>query len=256
MKLRGKVIVITGACGLLGREFVKTCLQEGAIVVLADISKEAGLQSLREINNPNAFFEYADITNENSILSLINNCKNKFNKIDALVNNAYPRNNEYGKKLEEVSLDSFNENVNLHLGGFFLCMKTFSKFFSSQGFGNIVSMGSIYGVVAPRFEIYENTEMTMPVEYAAIKSGIIHLTRYFDAYYKNRGVRFNALSPGGIYNNQPEEFVHKYNTYSPMLNVTDLCPTLVYLLSDESNEISGKNFIIDKGWSKDIMPKD
>lgn len=247
--LKEKVIVITGSCGFLGREFVKICLKNDAKVVLADISEEAGNIFLSELKNENAHFILTDITNEKSVKNLISVTNKKFEKIDALVNNAYPRNKDYGKKLEEVSLQSFNDNVSMHLGGYFLCMKEFSSFFKTQGFGNVINMGSIYGVMAPRFEIYEGTEMTMPVEYAAIKSAVIHLTKYFASYYKNDNIRFNSISPGGIFNHQPEAFVKKYEAFAPMLKKEDLNETLVRLLSDESKNVNGENFVVDKGWS-------
>ncbi|MBC7861328.1 MAG: SDR family oxidoreductase [Bacteroidia bacterium] len=245
-----KVIVITGACGLIGREFVQTCLKNNAKVVLADISEEAGNKFLAELDNPSAFFVKTDITNEESVDSLISQSVSKFGKIDAIVNNAYPRNKDYGKKVEDVSFASFNENVSMHLGGYFLCMKKFAQFFKTQGFGNVVSMGSIYGVMAPRFEIYAGTEMTMPVEYAAIKSAVIHLTKYFASYYKDTKIRFNAISPGGIFNDQPKDFVEKYNKYAPMLKKDGLNETLIFLLSDDSIGKNGENFVVDNGWSE------
>ena len=248
--LKNKTIVITGACGLIGKEFVKACLQQNANVVLADINEEAANLFLNEIKNPNSFFVETDITSEESVRNLIFQSKNRFGKIDSLVNNAYPRNKNYGKKVEEVSYESFNENVNLHLGGYFLCTKEFAEFFKTQGHGNVVSMGSIYGIMAPRFEIYEGTEMTMPVEYAAIKSAVIHLTKYFAEYYKKINIRFNCISPGGIFNNQSAEFVKKYEAFAPMLKQTGLNETLVHLLSDESRGVSGENFVVDGGWSR------
>jgi NAD(P)-dependent dehydrogenase (short-subunit alcohol dehydrogenase family) len=252
--LKDKVIVITGACGLIGKSFSSTCLKHGAKVILADISEEAGKKTEAEFNSPNVHFIKVDITNTASVKNLINESQKHFGKIDAAVNNAYPRNKDYGKKLEDVSIESFNENVSMHLGGYFLCMKEFALFFQKQGFGSVISMGSIYGVVAPRLEIYEGTPMTMPVEYAAIKSAVIHLTKYFAEYYRNTKLRFNAISPGGIFNNQPAEFVKKYEQYAPMLKVEDLHPTLIYLLSDAAKE-NGENFVVDKGWSKNLIER-
>jgi NAD(P)-dependent dehydrogenase (short-subunit alcohol dehydrogenase family) len=250
MQLNNKTIVITGACGLIGREFVKACLGEGARVILADKSGEAGIKFVEELNNSSAHFVQADITSESSVDHLIAEAEKKFGQLHALVNNAYPRNAAYGNKLEEVSTESFNENVNLHLGGYFLCMKKFAAYFKNKGGGNVVNMGSIYGVVAPRFEIYEESGMTMPVEYAAIKAAIIHLTRYFAAYYKKDNIRFNCISPGGIFNNQAEAFVAKYSRYAPMLQKNELNSTLIYLLSDESKNKTAENIIVDKGWSQ------
>jgi len=120
-----------------------------------------------------------------------------YGRIDALVNNAYPRNKHYGRFLMDVEYDDFCDNLNLNLGGYFLTSQQFAAYFLKQGFGNIVNIASIYGVVAPKFEIYENTPMTMPVEYAVIKSALIHLTKYFAKSFKGKNIRTNSLSPGG-----------------------------------------------------------
>jgi NAD(P)-dependent dehydrogenase (short-subunit alcohol dehydrogenase family) len=250
--LKNKVVVITGGCGLLGKTFVEAALRNNATVVAADINEEQ-LQKLKlEINSDKLFLIKIDITNETSIKSAISQVKTKYGKIDALVNNAYPRNKAYGNDLEKVTYNDFCENVAMHLGGYFLCMQQFSLFFKEQGHGNIISMSSIYGVVAPRFEVYEGSGFTMPVEYAAIKAGVIHLTKYFVNYYAGKNIRFNCISPGGIENNQPPVFIKKYNEHAlskGMLNREDICGTLVYLLSDDSSYINGQNIIVDDGWT-------
>ena len=107
-------------------------------------------------------------------------------------------------------------------------------------------------MVAPKFEIYNNTTMTMPVEYAAIKSGLIHLTKYMAKYFKGMNIKVNALSPGGIFDNQPEPFLEKYKDQclnKGMLNNSDLKGTLVYLLSDMSRYVNGQNIVVDDGFS-------
>ena len=177
---------------------------------------------------------------------------NEFSKIDALVNNAYPRNKNYGRKFEDVTYEDFCENVNMHLGGYFLMMQQFAEHFKKQGHGNIINIASIYGVIAPRFDIYDNTDMTMPVEYAAIKSAIIHLTKYVAKYYKGYNIRVNCISPGGIYNNQPEPFIKSYNEYAlnrGILDSSDITGILLFLLSNESKYINGQNIIVDDGWT-------
>jgi NAD(P)-dependent dehydrogenase (short-subunit alcohol dehydrogenase family) len=183
---------------------------------------------------------------------LIANLLKRHGRIDALVNNAYPRNGNYGKKLEDVMYADFCENVNTHLGGYFLVAQQFCIAFKDQGFGNVVNISSIYGSMAPRFEIYEGTLMTMPVEYAAIKSAIEHLTRYFAQYFKGTGIRVNSLSPGGILAEQPDNFLAAYKKHCAtkgMLDAHDLLGALMFLLSDESAFMNGQNLIIDDGFS-------
>jgi NAD(P)-dependent dehydrogenase (short-subunit alcohol dehydrogenase family) len=168
------------------------------------------------------------------------------------VNNAYPRGANYGREFFAVEYEDFCANLSMHLGGYFLCAQQFADYFKRQRSGNIVNLSSIYGVVAPRFEIYEGTDMTMPVEYAAIKSGVIHLTRYMAAYLGPFGIRVNALSPGGIKADQPQRFQEQYRKETAgkgLLDASDLAGALVFLLSDASRHITGQNLIVDDGFT-------
>lgn len=253
--LQDKVIVITGGAGLLGRSFARHIVDNGGIAVLADINLEAATAAAAEIATPvrgKAEAAALDITDKDSIGNLIGGLKARHGRIDAVVNNAYPRNKNYGRKLEDVTYADFCDNVSKHLGGYFLTAQQFGLFFREQGGGNIVNMASIYGAVAPRFQVYAGTPMTMPVEYAAIKSAVIHLTRYFAQYFKGQGVRVNCLSPGGILDRQPEEFLRKYNTHANvkgMLDPRDVASVLMFLLSDASQFMTGQNLLVDDGWS-------
>jgi NAD(P)-dependent dehydrogenase (short-subunit alcohol dehydrogenase family) len=255
--LKDKVVIITGGCGLIGKGFCKACAEFGASVVIVDINENIGnklAESLKkETKNKNIIFQKCNITNKEDIKNLINSTLNKFGKIDALVNNAYPRNKNYGRKFEDVEFEDFCENVNMHLGGYFLITKEISKIMMKQNYGNIIFMASIYGFSAPKFEIYEGTEMTMPVEYALIKGGIINLTKYLAPYLGKYNIRVNAISPGGVFNNQLKEFVEKYCKYvklgNRMANVYDLTGVLIFLLSDASKYITGQNIVVDGGWS-------
>ena len=250
-----KIVVITGGSGYLGKFFAKEIARSGDIAIIADINIDKAIADAEEITKsyPASCFAYElDITKKSSIESLINNVNLSHGKIDVLVNNAYPRNSNYGNKLEDVSYVDFCENVNMHLGGYFQVMQTFSKFFKSQGKGNIINMSSIYGFVAPKFEIYDETEMTMPVEYAAIKAAILNLTKYFASYYKGSSIRFNSLSPGGILDAQPQSFVKAYNENcfsKGMLDPIDIANTLLFLISEKSSYMNGQNIIVDDGFS-------
>lgn len=252
--LKNKVIVIVGGAGLLGRRFSQAVAEAGAKLVIADLnlhnasefSKELSVQGLQ--SEPGTI----DITSSESISALISAVHNKHGKIDAVVNNAYPRNSNYGRKLEEVTYSDFCENLSLHAGGYFQVMQQFALYFKEFGGGNIVNLSSIYGCIAPRFEVYKDTAMTMPVEYAAIKSSVLHLTRYFAQYYKKSGIRVNALSPGGILDHQPQSFIDRYNEHcgvKGMLDAGDISGSLLFLLSDASRHITGQNLVVDDGFT-------
>ena len=255
MMLLNKVVVVTGGAGLLGRAFVRSIAEHGGIAVVADRDAEAASRVANEVSASYpkcAEAELLDIVDKGSVRALINRLQKRHGRIDALVNNAYPRNGNYGRKLEDVTYEDFCENVDMHLGGYFLVAQQFSMFFREHGGGNIVNMSSIYGAVTPRFEVYAGTPSTMPVEYAAIKSAVIQLTRYFAQYFKGHGIRVNCLSPGGILDAQPKSFLQQYNAHCStkgMLDPRDVAGAMVFLLSDASKYVNGQNIIVDDGYS-------
>lgn len=253
--LKDKVIVITGGAGLIGQEFVKAVVEQNGLAVIADINKEIGKkvkeQLSKELNTKNINFIKLDITSKDSLKKCIKKLNKKYEKIDALVNNAYPRNKNYARHFFDVEYNDFVENIGLNLGGYFTTSQQFAKYFKKQGYGNIINISSIYGVVAPKFSIYNGTQMTTPIEYAAIKSGLIHLTKYMAKYFKGMNIKVNTLSPGGIFDNQPEDFLEAYKKEclsKGMLDKSDLKGTLVYLLSDMSKFVNGQNVIVDDGF--------
>jgi NAD(P)-dependent dehydrogenase (short-subunit alcohol dehydrogenase family) len=232
--LDGKLVVIVGGAGTLeGGDLVAGRLVAG---------DHPGLVEAATL----------DVTDCKSIDAVISALSERYGHIDAVVNSAYPRNRNYGRKLEDVTYEDFCENLQLHLGGYFLVAQKFGLFFRTQGCGNIINISSIYGVTAPRLEVYAGTNMTMPVEYAAIKSAIIHLTRYFAQYFKGAGIRVNCVSPGGILEQQPGSFLRAYNArgnMKGMLDPGDVSGAVEFLLSDESRYITGQNLIVDDGWT-------
>jgi len=253
--LNGKVIVVTGGAGLLGREFATSISENGGLAVIADVDIERAQSVAQEIGSQEGGqvdAERLDITNPESVDQLIDAMHERHGRIDAVVNNAYPRTKDYGRRFEDVTYESFCGNLSMHLGGYFLVAQRFSDYFRKQGQGNIVNMSSIYGFMAPRFDVYEGTSMTMPVEYAAIKSAILGLTRYMAQYLKGTGIRVNAISPGGIEDGQPKEFLSRYADYCQgkgMLDAADLNGSLLFLLSDASRHITGQNLVVDDGYS-------
>lgn len=254
-RIEGKVVVVTGGAGVIGKAFIKSVARNGGVAIAADIDLNGVNRFVAECKDEQLGLvdaETLDITNQESIQKLINRVFTRYGKIDAVVNNAYPKNKYYGRKLEDVAYSDFCENVNSHLGGYFLVAQQFCKLFEKQGDGNLINMSSIYGSVAPRFNVYEGTSMTMPVEYAAIKSAVEHLTRYFAQYYKKSGIRVNSISPGGILADQPSIFLTEYNKYCGvrgMLSPDDVTGALLFLLSDEGKFITGQNLIVDDGFS-------
>jgi NAD(P)-dependent dehydrogenase (short-subunit alcohol dehydrogenase family) len=255
--LNNKVVVITGGAGLIGKGFVKAVAQSGAVTIIADLDEVAGNKVKDELSKELATdkieFLKVDITSKQSVQNMIDAIVNKHQVIDALVNNAYPRNKNYGRKFEDVTYEDFCENVNLHLGGYFLMSQEISRVMVKQKSGVIVNISSIYGFMAPRFELYENANFTSPVEYSAIKGALLSLTKYLASYLGKHDIRVNAISPGGVHNNQSESFVTQYASKTlignRMAEIEDLTGALVFLLSDASMYITGQNIVVDGGWS-------
>ncbi|WP_315012150.1 oxidoreductase [Capnocytophaga leadbetteri] len=250
--VRDKVVIVTGGAGLLGRTFCQAIADNGGIAVVAEYEIAIAEKLCTSLENASIVPAQVNITNKNSIKALIATISEKYGRIDALVNSAYPRNKNYGKHFFEVAYSDFCENVGMNLGGYFLTSQQFATYFEKQGYGNIINLASIYGVIAPRFEIYDNTPMTMPVEYAAIKSGLIHLTKYMAKYFKGKNIRVNTISLGGIEDKQPEPFLKAYKEFclnKGMLNAKDISGTVLYLLSDLSEFVNGQNIVVDDGFT-------
>ena len=238
-----KVIVVTGGNGLLGREIVSTLRSEGAIVIAADILFEK--QESDDL--------ILDITSKTSIILGITQIIEKYNRIDGWVNNAYPRTKDWGDIFENVSLDSWKQNVDMQLNSCFYLSQIVLALMKCNKSGSIVNIASIYGIVGNDFSVYEGADgMTSPVAYSAIKGGIINLTRYLASYFGPYSIRVNCVSPGGVFNNQAESFVSKFEGKVPlrrMATPSDIAPSVAFLLSDESTYITGHNLIVDGGWT-------
>ena len=233
-----QVVLVTGAGGLIGKCVADRLESEGAVVVRTDIGNDSSIK--------------CDIRNKNSVKEAISVVIDKYGRLDGLVNCAYPRSESFGASFFDVSYDEFCENVSWQLGGTFLVSQQAALQMKEQGGGSIVNFGSIYGVVAPDFSVYKGTEMTTPVEYAAVKSGVIHLTKYMARYLKGTGVRINCVSPGGILDSQPETFLERYAekcSSKGMLDASDLESTILFLLSPQSKAVTGQNIIVDDGFT-------
>ena len=242
MTLKDKVIIVTGGGGLLGKEFIKNLKSKGAIAINADIN----IKTDYEKNNL-----FVDITSKDSIVEAIKNIISVYGKIDGLVNNAYPRTNDWGEKFEDIKYESWQMNVDMQMNTTFLFIqKVMPELLKTKG--AIVNIASIYGVEGNDFTVYEGTNMTSAAAYSAIKGGIINFSRYLASYYGRHGVRVNCVSPGGIFDNQNEIFVKNYENKVPlkrMGNPDDIAPAVSFLLSDEAKYITGQNLIVDGGWT-------
>ena len=249
--LRDKVIFIAGACGRIGSALASELLRQNAKIILADIN-EANLEKL-SLNLKGEFLSLElDITKKESLESAINKAARHFAKIDGFVNASYPFGKDWGKvEYYEASYEQICESLNLHLGGFILAANAFVKFFKKQGYGNIVNLSSIMGVYAPKFENYAGTSMQSSLEYSVIKAGINHMGAWMAKELFNTNIRVNTLASGGILDNQPESFLKAYRkccASKGMLEASDVCGSIAFLLSDGAKFITGQTIVVADGW--------
>ncbi|MEL0008983.1 MAG: oxidoreductase [Flammeovirgaceae bacterium] len=242
-RLKNKIIIVTGGDGLLGKTIIEEINSQGGFCINFDINHE----TTNDLSNI-----YCDITNENSIRTSLSRVIKKYNRIDGLVNNAYPRTKDWGNKFDDIELASWKQNIDWQLNSYFFISQQVTLQMKKQNSGSIINIASIYGVVAPDFSVYNQTNMTLPAAYSAIKGGLVNLSRYMAAYLGPHQIRVNSVSPGGIFNDQNEIFVDNYEKKVPLRRMgkpKDIAPTIAFLLSDESSYITGQNIIIDGGWT-------
>lgn len=266
-RLSGRVAVITGGAGMLGRQYTRTLLMAGSRVIVADVRGDAAQQvaeqAMAEVGGE-AVGLAVDVTNKADVCRMVDETLERWGRIDALVNNAAidPKFDADVSALhtyafEDFPLDMWQCSLDVNLTGAFLCAQAAGKIMVRQGGGVIVNICSTYGIVAPDQRLYqqdEEVEQTLfkPVSYAVTKAGVAHLTRYLAAYWGDKKIRVNTLTPGGVYSAQDDEFVRKYSMRTPLARMAEqheMSGALLFLISDASSYMTGANLIVDGGWT-------
>jgi len=250
--ISNQVVLVTGAAGRIGAAISRAIINNSGKVILSDIDDVKGKKLVSELGEFNSIFINSDITNPDDIDKLLECSINRFGKMDAAIHSAYPHSTKWGARFEELQIGFLGEDLKLQLGGAIILSQKIMNCFVNQGYGNMIHVSSIQGVAAPKFNHYFGTEMSSPIEYSAIKSGIIAITRWLAKYYANQNIRVNCISPGGILGDQPESFLDKYRTSCTskgMLDAEDIVGAALFFLSDASKFINGQNLIVDDGWT-------
>jgi NAD(P)-dependent dehydrogenase (short-subunit alcohol dehydrogenase family) len=260
--LEDKVAIVTGACGLLGTKHCEALAAAGATVVAADLDEKAAAVVASRLGERHLGLGL-DVTSVASLQEVRDRVIKAYGHIDVLVNNA-AINDMFENPLlagqqsmfENYPLEMWDRSWKVNVSGVFLCSQVLGGVMAEQGSGSIINIASTYGVVAPDQGIYRNAagEQTFykSPAYPVTKSAVIGFTKFLAAYWGNKGVRVNTLSPGGVENGQDEFFKANYSRKTllgRMAEATDYQGAIVFLASDASAYMTGANLIVDGGWT-------
>lgn len=259
--LEGRVIVVTGSTGVLGQGYCKAMAARGARIVAADLpSRSPEMQASElalELNQEVVGFN-CDVANEKDVVGLFQFAREKFGRVDVVLNNAAAT-GEHLMKLgdvfapfEDYPIEVWNQVLQTNLTGVFLVAREGGKAMLESGGGSLINVSSIYGVVGPDHRIYEGMPFGSFAAYSASKAGVHGVTQWLATYWGKRGIRVNTLVPGGVFNGHNDEFVRRYSNRTPMGRMADrddLVGMVIFLASNASRYCTGQKFIVDGGLS-------
>jgi NAD(P)-dependent dehydrogenase (short-subunit alcohol dehydrogenase family) len=260
-RVEGKVVVVTGGCGQLGRQFTRALIEAGARVAVFDVAP-SDVSGLAEADHDKVLMVDADVTSRNSLEAGLGAIITKWGVPDALINNAGLDSPPDAPIEETGPFESYPESswdkvMEVNTKGVFLCCQVIGGAMAQAGRGSIVNIGSIYGLISPDQRIYDyrrakGEPFFKPVAYSASKSSLLNLTRYLATYWASRKVRVNTLTLAGVFNNQDQQFLESYTARVPlgrMAEPNEYNGAIIFLVSDASSYMTGANMVIDGGWT-------
>ena len=257
MNLRGRVALITGGGGHIGIAMGEALAEMGATIVVLDAVEESCIettQKLQQAYGVNTMPLVIDLTDEDQVRLVADRVTDRFGRMDILVNCAALTGVSDVRGLispfREQSLEGWRLTLEINLTAVFTMVQSCSEVLAKSGCGSIINVGSIYGVVGPDMDIYKGTEMGTSAAYGASKGGLLQFTRWLATVLAPE-IRVNAITPGGVWRNQPEEFHKRYVGKTPLQRMAteeDLKGAIAYLASDLSAYVTGHNLVVDGGW--------
>ena len=260
--VEGKIIAIIGATGTLGLQYVNYLSSLGARIIMGDVNLGHCRKISDELNSKGlvTYPVEIDIYDECSITSFFEHIKEKHGRLDVLINNAMVKPKGFYASFENYSKETLEKVLNGNLIGVTLACRESVKIFSNQEKGIIINIASIYGIIAADQRLYEGVEniyypdeeFSSPVSYSISKAGVVQLTKYLASYYRERNIRVNCLTPGGVYDNHDKTFEKNYayrTTVGRMAKKDEYNGAILFLCTEASNYMSGGNLIVDGGWS-------
>lgn len=260
--LSGKTALVTGASGILGSHFCAGLAEAGASIALVDIRKEAVEELAVELSSKygvKALGYVCDVSDPPSVARMVEDVVEAFGRIDILHNNAAGKSDDldaFFAPFEEYSFEQWRQIMSVNLDGMFLVAQAVGKQMVEQGDGgSIIQTSSIYGLMGPDQRIYEGSfylgrQINTPAVYSASKAGVVGLTKYLATYWADKGIRVNAIAPGGAESGQNDEFKRRYSARIPlgrMAHAHEIVGALLYLASDASSYVTGQIIAVDGG---------
>lgn len=261
--LCGRIAVVTGGCGILGKYFCDGLADHGANVAVIDLDQNEVDNAAIELCDNfgiNAIGVACDISNTNAVMQAAEKIEQELGPIDILHNNAATKGKSlesFLEPLESYSLETWREIMSVNLDGMFLVAKEIGGRMAARGQGSIIQTASVYGVLGSDNRIYEGSEyngmpINNPAVYSASKAGVVGLTQHLATYWAAKGVRVNTLTPGGVESGQNDAFKQRYSSRVPlgrMGHPEEMVGALIFLASDASSYITGQNILVDGGLS-------
>lgn len=253
--LEGKVVVITGGCGLIGRAFVEASAQFGANVVIADLSKTKPTASAKGLEvrfKRKMMGAPVNISKRKSVETLLQSILGDFGKIDGLVNCHQFSPSRFFTRFEDYTDRDWDVIIESNLKGTFLSCQILGGWMAEHEGGCIINMPSVYSVVAPNQNLYKGTKMGCPAAYSASKGGVQALSQYLATFWAPKAVRVNMITPHGVWNHHEEQFEINFSQFLPLGRMShnhEVAGALIYLLSDASSFVTGHNLLVDGGWT-------
>lgn len=258
--LSDDVALLTGGSGILGSRFAHALVQHGARIALVDRDAAKAQAVAEEINaqqGRRAWAYATDITDTEGLRKLQNQIASDIGDVTVLINNAAAKTANFFAPFNRFPLTDWDEVMHVNVTGAMLCCQVFGSAMAQRGRGSVINIMSIYGVIAPDQRIYEGSSyeghaINTPAVYATSKAAIWGLTKYLATYWADKGVRVNAISPGGIMSGQNETFVQRYSARVPMGRMAsrdEMSGALIFLASKASSYMTGQNLVIDGGLS-------
>ncbi|MBX2976361.1 MAG: SDR family oxidoreductase [Ignavibacteriaceae bacterium] len=260
--VENKRIAIIGATGLLGSQYVEYLSSLGAIVIIGDVDFQKCKELSDKLNKEGkkTYPIWIDNTEEESIVAFIEEIEKKYNGLDVLINNAQIKPEGFYAPFEKYTKATLTKVLDGNLVGVSLACREACNLFLKSGSGVIINVASTYGIVAADQRLYDGVKniyfpdekFSSPVSYAISKAGIVQLTKYLASYFREKNIRVNCLTPGGVFDNHDETFNKQYSyrtTMGRMAERDEYNGAILYLCSDASSYMTGANIVVDGGWS-------